>query len=162
MRWCSRCAGPGGVSLACLPACGSDAGGPPTETSAALQPARTGARSAIANAAGRSKPCTDRGNRSRVTGSAAAGRSAGFLGTFTALPSAFGNLDLLGPDGLDPRPTALLDPPAHPYVQVCKPSRLPSGSEEIALITFQDRDREGLRPTPSEIHVYRAGALADR
>ena len=51
---------------------------------------------------------------------------------------------------------------AHPYVQVCKPSRLPSGSDEIALITFQDRDREGLRPTPSEIHVYRAGAFADR
>src|SRR5271166_5534211 len=164
MRWCSRWAGPAGVCWACFGACGNDAGGPPAESSAELQPARTGARTANANAAGLNEKCTGRANCGLIpaTRSAAGGGSAGFFSAFTMLPSAFGDLDLLRPDCLDPRPTAFLDPSAHPHVHVCKPSRVPSGSDETALITFQDRDRERLRPTPSEIHVYRACALADR
>src|SRR5271157_3910906 len=127
MRWCSRWAGLGGVSLACLGACGNDAGGPPAESSAELQPARIGARTANANAAGLKEKCTGRDNCGLTPATRAAndGRSAGFSSAFTMLPSAFGDLDLLWPDCLDPRSPTFLDPPAHPHVQVCKPFWIP-------------------------------------
>src|SRR5256885_3683324 len=37
-----------------------------------------------------------------------------------------------------------------------------AGLRKDALMTFQDRDRERLRPTPAEIHIDGASALADR
>src|ERR1700674_5241173 len=72
------------------------------------------------------------------------------------------DLDLLRAGGLDPRPAALFHPSTHPHAAVFEPFRLEAHGGEIALIAFQDGDRERLRPSPPEIHIDCAPALADR
>src|SRR5713226_9760559 len=165
MRWCSRSVGPAGaVCCACCATCGNAAGGPPAERSAELQPASRGASAATSAAQGASfdphparfarrpriksgagsPPCRGRYTASASVAAATCGLRAFLFAAFTMLPSAFGDLDLLGPHRLDARPVALLHKAAHPHAQIGKPAGVYSGSDEIALIAFQDRHREGL------------------
>src|SRR5262245_37255168 len=84
------------------------------------------------------------------------------MAVFGVPSMTFGDFELLGVRGLDPRPVALLEPSAHPDAAVFKLFRLHSGGGKGAFMAFQDRNRESLRPSPPEIHVNRASALADR
>src|SRR5262245_13994112 len=84
------------------------------------------------------------------------------MAVFSVPSVAFGDFDLLGVRGLDPRPVALLEPSAHPDAAVLELFRFHSGCGKGALMALQDRDCESLRPSPPEIHVNRASAFADR
>src|SRR5262245_31191627 len=72
------------------------------------------------------------------------------------------DLDLLRHDGLDPRAAARLDVTTYRYPAAGQLSRLDPGRGEDALIALRDGDGEVFRPSPSEIHVDRAAALAHR
>ena len=63
--------------------------------------------------------------------------------------------------GLDARPVALLDPSTDPDTAVFELPRLQPGGEKLRSWRLGG-DRERLRPSPSEIHVDRASAFADR
>src|SRR5205823_11390377 len=118
--------------------------------------------------------------RSRPASGRAAGRSRGRArphgGGLRSGPSAvlrspsqcpasvceFSQFDLLGADRLDPRSVALLDPPAHPDTAILQLFRLQPRPREHALMSFRYGDRERLRPTSAEVHVYHAPTFADR
>src|SRR5262249_51523530 len=81
---------------------------------------------------------------------------------FEFLSVALGDLDLLRAGELDTRAVTLLDPTAHPNAAVFEFFRLYAGGGEDGRIALGDRGRQRLRPSPPEIHVDRACALADR
>src|SRR5215467_3612695 len=159
MRWCSRGNGCG-ACWACFGAPGSEPGGAPTCSSEALQPASTTPSAAIsASRIAAARPGAPGGDAfCRET---AAGLTA--TPTRRSSPSvAFGDLDLLRARGFDARPVAVLHPSAHADAAVLQRLRFQAGGSEAALVAFQDRDRERLRPLPPEIHIYRACGLANR
>ena len=83
----------------------------------------------------------------------------------TAIPRSsvpLENLDLFRAGGLDPRPISFFDPSTHPNMAVFQSVRCNARAGKDALVPFQDRNRQRLRPPPPEIHIYSAAALADR
>src|SRR6516164_4178184 len=153
MRWCSREVGTGGCGCcwACRGTSGSDPGGAPIESSAELQPASRSASAAAPAGASRLVP--------RTLGCLTAASTMAF---FEFLSVALGDLDLLRAGELDTRAVTLLDPTAHPNAAVFEFFRLDAGGGEDGRIALRDRGRQRLRPSPPEIHVDRACALADR
>src|SRR5262249_15658344 len=74
---------------------------------------------------------------------------------------AFPHPALLRPRRLDPRPVALFDEAAPPHAATLERSRRKPGGDEATLVSFRDGHRQPLRPSPPEIHVDDAAALAD-
>src|SRR5207244_4017971 len=72
------------------------------------------------------------------------------------------DLDLLRPHRFDPWAAALLDIAADPDATALQAFRLETLGGKAALVAFQNRDREILRPAPPEIHVDGCAAFADR
>src|SRR5215467_7008941 len=153
MRWCSREVGAGGYGCcwACRGTSGSDPGGAPIESSAELHPASRSASAAAPAGASRLVPRT----LNCLT-------AASTMAFFAFLSVALGDLDLLRAGELDTRAVTLLDPTAHPNAAVFEFFRLYAGGGEDGRIALRDRGRQRLRPSPPEIHVDRACALADR
>jgi len=121
MRWCSRDAGP--VGSGCWvdrAAWGKDAGGPPAESNAELQPASMGASAATKAPVGRG----DSASKTRVKRPDASPPTEGTELVFGCggpqmLPSAFGRVtDLLGPRRRDARTIAFLDEARTPHPQM--------------------------------------------
>src|SRR3982074_2747680 len=159
MRWCSREVGVGGCcGCACSTPPGKPAGGAPTESIDELQPA-----SARESAAARAAVILRKRMDPRVKSGGDACKCVPPPPTPLARPSIpLGDLDLFGARRLDSRPGAILHPSPHPQPAVLERLGVEAGGGKNALIPFQDGDRERLRPSPPEIHIDCASALADR
>src|SRR5437588_729011 len=144
MRWCSREVGVGGSTCACWGCCagrdasGSPAGGAPTDRSEELHPASASPSPSMASGAS-------------LAGFEPAPPCLRFLPRTATIPRPtlsvpLGDLDLLGPRGLDSRTRPLLQPASHPNAAILKPSQIEPGAGKGALVLFQDHDRECLGP----------------
>ena len=171
-----RGAGGWGCCSACLGASGSEAGGAPVESIDEMQPARTRPSSATSASvqgghrigaiargwpASRSAPwpvktsvgtfaaercgCSRWGPRWRSSSVSSVRRSRSAPGGW---PRSAGR--------------CALRPIREPERGGFQAFSAHAGGSEDALISFQDGDRERLRPVAPEIHVDRASALADR
>src|SRR5579863_5047090 len=147
MRWCSRSAA-GDMSSS------TDFAGPDSDTCGAseggvpVHAAKTKAAEANAAAA-----TAARANRRRKIP----------MGPdLVTMSLTVGQVDLFRTHRLDPRPAALLDPPAYPDMSASELPRFEARCRKNTRISLQDRNSEILGPPPPEIHIDRGAAFAHR